>query len=186
MVDNYLDIAAVNGRLRAGHDIHVFGNLRDRLEDVVTEFQQLRKSLGHRNRALDSKRGGGCFVLMPFEESLQGVYEDHIARVCGSLGISVTRGDQIFSVAPIMEDVLEAVATSRYIIADLTNSNPNVFYELGICHALGKKVILITQGTDVPFDVRHIRHIRYEYTPRGMLVFEQVLQQTLQNLQLDL
>jgi hypothetical protein len=85
-----------------------------------------------------------------------------------------------------MEDVLEAVATSRYIIADLTNSNPNVFYELGICHALGKKVILITQGTDVPFDVRHIRHIRYEYTPRGMLVFEQVLQQTLQNLQLDL
>jgi hypothetical protein len=58
-----------------------------------------------------------------------------------------------------------------------------VFYELGVCHAMGKNVILVTQKTDVPFDVRHIRHIRYEYTPRGMQAFEATLSETLRTLQ---
>ena len=65
------------------------------------------------------------------------------------------------------------------MLADLTDGNPNVFYELGICHAMGKKVVLITQNAEVPFDVRHIRHIRYEYTPRGMQAFEAALRETL-------
>jgi len=56
-----------------------------------------------------------------------------------------------------MDDIREAVVTARVIIADLTDHNPNVFYELGICHALGKDVILITQDSEVPSDVRHIQ-----------------------------
>jgi len=79
-----------------------------------------------------------------------------------------------------MDDVLEAVSTARYIIADLTDHNPNVFYEVGICHALGKNVVLITQDSKVPFDLSHIRHIRYEYTPQGMVSFERVLSKTLE------
>jgi guanylate kinase len=185
MVDNYLDIAAVNGRLRAGEDVLVLANLRDQLDKVVAGFHQLRESLYSPTRLLDNKRGGGCFVLMPFKESLRAVYEDHIAKVCRDLGISVTRADQIFSISPVIDDVREAVLTARYIIADLTDANPNVLYELGICHSLGKKVILVTQNSDVPFDVSHIRRIRYEYTPRGMQTFENVLQQTLQALQID-
>jgi guanylate kinase len=183
MVDNYLDIAAVNGRLRAGEDIVVMANLRDRLEDVAAEFTHLQSSLRPLDPALRSQRGGGCFVLMPFRDQLRPVYEDHVAKVCGDLGLTVTRGDQIFSAKPIMDDVRDAVISARYVIADLTDGNPNVFYELGICHALGKNVILITQNEDVPFDVRHIRHIRYEYTPRGMLAFELALKSTLQALQ---
>lgn len=116
---------------------------------------------------------------MPFRDELKPVYEDHIAKVCIELGLSVTRADQIFSARPIMEDVRESVITSRFIIADLTDGNPNVFYELGICHAFGKDVILITQNQEVPFDIRHIRHIRYEYTPWGMQLFERTLKATL-------
>jgi guanylate kinase len=182
MVDNYLDIAAVNGRLRAGEDILVLANLRDRLADVVSAFQKLRSRLPSSARASLSTRGNGCFVLMPFKESMRPVYDDHIVKICGELGITVTRADQIFSTAPVMEDVREAVTTARYILADLTDGNPNVFYELGICHAMGKKVVLMTQGAEVPFDVRHIRHIRYEYTPRGMQGFEAALRETLKAL----
>ncbi|MCR4320346.1 MAG: hypothetical protein NUV74_08460 [Candidatus Brocadiaceae bacterium] len=180
MVDNYLDIAAVNGRLRAGEDIAVIGNLRDQLEVAVAAFHQLRASLRPSARTMHKERGGGGFVLMPFKDSLRAVFDDHIVKVCNELGITVTRADQIFSAEPLMEDVRDAVLTARYIVADLTDSNPNVFYELGICHALGKKVILVTQSAEVPFDVRHIRHIRYEYTPRGMQTFETALRETLQ------
>jgi len=81
-----------------------------------------------------------------------------------------------------MDDIREAVVTARVIIADLTDHNPNVFYELGICHALGKNVILITQDRNVPSDVRHIRYFHYEYTPPGMEQLERALERTLRGL----
>jgi len=66
------------------------------------------------------------------------------------------------------------------VIADCTGRNPNVFYEIGLAHASGKPVILITQNSDdVPFDIRHLRYIQYDYTPRGMRVFEKRLVDTL-------
>lgn len=178
MVDNFLDIAAVNGRLRSGEDIKVICNLHDRLRDAVVQFEDIR-SRRPVGRGGARERGGGCFVLMPFRDELKPVFDDHIRPVCGSVGLSVVRADQIFSVRPIIDDIREAVLSARFIIADLTDANPNVFYEIGICHALGKDVILITQESKVPFDLGHIRHIRYEYTPRGMAQFEESLRNTL-------
>jgi len=81
-----------------------------------------------------------------------------------------------------MDDIVEAVRNSRIVVADLTCRDPNVFYETGICHALGKDVILITQDEDVPFDLKHIRHIFYEYTPRGMKRFEKTLKETIKSI----
>jgi guanylate kinase len=182
MVDNYLDIAAVNGRLRAGEDVKVIANRHDALESAVGQVERWRQSL----RPLSQNRGsgsGGCFVLMPFKQELRPIYEDHLVKVCKALSISVTRADQIFATGPVMDQVREQVSSARYVIADLTDNNPNVFYELGICHAIGKQVVLMTQNTEVPFDVRHLRHIRYQYTPRGMLDFEDALMSTLQALQ---
>ena len=76
----------------------------------------------------------------------------------------------------IVEDIWESINRARILIADLTGKNPNVFYEVGIAHTVGKEVILTTQNIDdVPFDLRHLRHIQYTYTPRGMEAFEQQL-----------
>lgn len=183
MVDNYLDIAAVNGRLRAGEDIIVLSNYHDKLEKSLDYFLTKWQKLSPISANVSRNKASGCFVLMPFNAQFQPVYDDHIVKVCGSLGITVTRADQIFSVGPFMEDILESVLTSKFIIGDLTDRNPNVFYEVGICHALGKKVILITQENDVPSDLRHFRYIRYMYTPRGMELFEDTLKQTLQGIQ---
>ena len=79
-----------------------------------------------------------------------------------------------------MSDVWEAMNSARVIVADCTGRNPNVFYEIGVAHTLGRTVILITQNdSDVPFDLQAIRYIQYEYTPRGMTLFEKALAQTL-------
>ena len=72
------------------------------------------------------------------------------------------RADDIWDHHAIIQDVVDLIDKSSIVICDCTNRNPNVFYEIGVAHALGKEVILITQsGEDVPFDLAHIRHIRY-------------------------
>lgn len=63
----------------------------------------------------------------------------------------------------IMSDVWRLTNEAIVIIADLSGSNPNVFYEVGLAHAIGKPVILLTSDTkDIPFDVRDIRAIHYD------------------------
>lgn len=120
-----------------------------------------------------------CFVLMPFRDDLRPVYDDHIRPVIEGLSLRCQRADDIFRHTAIIEDIWESINKARFLIADLTGKNPNVFYEVGVAHTVGKDVILITQSIDdVPFDLRHLRHIQYSYTPRGMEGFEQQLQNT--------
>ena len=62
----------------------------------------------------------------------------------------------------------------------MTDRNPNVFYETGVAHTVGKEVILITQSmNDVPFDLKHLRCIVYDYTPRGIQFLESNLKNTI-------
>lgn len=122
------------------------------------------------------------FVLMPFTEELKSVYQDHIRKVAKSLNLKVARADDFFTTHAIMLDIWTAICAVRLIIADCTNRNPNVFYEIGLAHTIGKKVVLITQNKDdVPFDLRHLRYIDYEYTPRGMKEFEKRLTETIKS-----
>ena len=119
-------------------------------------------------------------VLMPFEPKLKPIYDDHIKRVANELHLSVARADEFFSQKSVMSEIWSIIALTSIVIADCTNKNPNVFYEIGIAHAIGKPVILITQNSDdVPFDLKHIRYIQYDYTPRGMEKFETDLYKTI-------
>ena len=121
------------------------------------------------------------FVLMPFTDALQPVYTDHIQKVVADLNMTVARADDFFTADSIISDIWNAISDARIVVADCTGRNPNVFYEIGISHTLGKRVILMAQSTDdVPFDLRHIRTIIYQYTPRGMEAFEKSLRDTLE------
>lgn len=120
------------------------------------------------------------FILMPFDAQLKPVYEDHIVESARKLGLRAARGDDFFTSHSVMRDIWNAVMSARVVVADCTGRNPNVFYEIGLAHAVGKPVILITQSVDdVPFDIRHLRYIQYDYTPRGMRIFEERIMETL-------
>lgn len=122
------------------------------------------------------------FMAMPFVEMLKPIYEDHIKNVVKKTKLDVVRGDDIFTANSVMEDVWSAINGARIVIAECTGRNPNVFYEIGMAHTIGKPIILITQNSnDVPFDLRHIRYIKYDYTPRGMKDFESSLKKTLEH-----
>ena len=122
------------------------------------------------------------FVVMPFAGTLRPIWEDHIKAVTVALDLSASRADDFFTSHAIVADVWNAVCNARVVVADCTGRNPNVFYEIGLAHVVGKPVILITADeSDVPFDLRHYRYIAYDYTPRGMQVFEAALRSTLVN-----
>jgi hypothetical protein len=159
------------GRPTRDIDIAELPGVREELEEVQDNNRRFR-SRGLEKSSEESPRPGGvqrCFVLMPFNHTdLQYVYETIVAPAASKYGIC-ERGDDAFGSNVIMEDVLSKIKLCTFAIADLTGQNANVFYELGICHALRKPVLLLSQKVeDLPFDLRHRRVIFYEYSPPGI------------------
>ena len=71
-----------------------------------------------------------------------------------------------------MFDVFDEILRARFVIADLTGSNPNVFYELGIAHALKRNVVLLKRsGSVVPLDLHGIRHFGPKIASKGSANF---------------
>jgi len=99
---------------------------------------------------------------MPFDSALNNVYDAVQNVVEDYCGLTCLRADEIAKPERITEDIWAAINESRFLIADLTNLNPNVFYEVGLAHALNKPVILMTQGQDIPFDLRQVRYLEYD------------------------
>ena len=62
----------------------------------------------------------------------------------------------------IMDQVWQGIRGADAVVADITGENPNVFYEIGLAHALGKEVILISQKSEAPFDIRSSRRFTYD------------------------
>ncbi len=103
-----------------------------------------------------------AFVLMPFEEEFENIYDYLIHDPLSKAGYEVKRADDILSQRNIMEDIVQSISGSDLIIADLSTANPNVYYELGLAHAFKKKVILLAQEIkEVPFDLQSYRVISY-------------------------
>jgi hypothetical protein len=104
-----------------------------------------------------------CFVLMPFGSNFDAYYRDIIKEAVTDAGLSPLRADEVYGTSAIIQDIWNQIWRARIVVADVTSRNPNVAYELGICHALGVPTVIITQRIDdVPFDFRHIRCIVYE------------------------
>lgn len=104
-----------------------------------------------------------CFVLMPFgREWSDRVYKSLLRENIESLGLQCLRADNLKG-AIVMEDIWIKINQAAFIIADVTERNPNVMYEMGIVHSIGKPAILITQDVDnIPFDFKHLRHYEYK------------------------
>lgn len=103
-----------------------------------------------------------AFVLMPFAPDFDDVFAHIIRTPLEEEGFSVQRADESRGTRNIMHDVVDGIASADLVVADLTGANPNVYYELGIAHALGRRTILLAQDLEeVPFDLRAYRVITY-------------------------
>jgi hypothetical protein len=69
------------------------------------------------------------------------------------------KADEIFAPANyITKNIWQLINRSSLLIADVTITNPNVFYELGIAHTIGRDVIIIPQNKDdIPFDIQSLQ-----------------------------
>jgi len=103
------------------------------------------------------------FVLMPFSNSFNDIYHLAIKQAVESCGLFCQRVDEQHFTESILEMIISNIKRARFIIADMTNCNPNVFYEVGYAHALEKPIIFLTQDdpNKIPFDLKQKPHIVY-------------------------
>lgn len=119
----------------------------------------------------ESQFQSDIFMITPFRPQFDSLYQTIIRPAVNSLNLTIKRGDDFASVTGvIINEIWAALNACRLVIAETTEVNANVYYELGIAHTLGKPAILLTQERDVeklPFDIRHLRFIVYENSPSG-------------------
>lgn len=133
------------------------------------EWPVFKVSTAKGKRAKATKKPvGSCFVLMPFKEPFETYYTVIIRPAIAAANLDVRRGDSLFTPTPIMGDVWKMIQDATVLVAELTGKNPNVFYELGLGHALGKPIVLISETMeDVPFDLQQLRVILYDKDDPG-------------------
>jgi hypothetical protein len=107
-----------------------------------------------------------CFVMMPFAAPLGDYYTKIYKPAIEKAGLRPVRADaDIFGTGKIIDQIWAGINAAKVLVAELTTRNPNVFYELGLAHALEKPVVLISSNeADIPFDLKHIRVIYYDMT----------------------
>lgn len=121
-------------------------------------------------------------AMMPFGTDFSAIYES-IQTAAAGVGLRCRRADDIWENAAIIQDVVALIDKSRIVICDCTGKNANVFYEAGIAHTLGREVILITQNEhDIPFDLRHLRYVRYLDNAEGRAELTTTLQARMQTI----
>lgn len=104
-----------------------------------------------------------CFVMMPFGNWFDRYYQEIYVPAIREAGFEPVRADELFSSGSVVEQIWEQIKKARLLLADLTDRNANVFYELGLAHAAKKPVVFTAPKVeDVPFDLRHLRVIIYD------------------------
>ena len=120
-----------------------------------------------------------CFVLMPFGSKpaaggatidFDAVYRELIAPAIGEAGLEPLRADEEMTGGVIHKPMFERLILCEFAVADLTTANANVFYELGVRHAVRPRSTLLlfaVGGTQLPFDVAPLRAVPYQLSPEG-------------------
>src|SRR5918996_979199 len=119
-----------------------------------------------------------CFVLMPFGKKpdtagsiidFDAVYKDLISLAISEADLDPLRADEEMTGGIIHKPMFERLILCEYAVADLTTANANVFYELGIRHAIRpwSTVLIFAEGGRLPFDVAPLRAIPYKLTVEG-------------------
>lgn len=143
-----------------GDKIRVVDASEDESSSSAAPSERIKK-LG---KAANISSNDTCFVMQPFAPPLGDYYDKIYKPAIEKAGLKPVRADaDIFGTGKIMDQVWDGICAAKVLVAELTTRNPNVFYELGLAHALEKPVVLISsREDDVPFDLQHIRVIYYD------------------------
>jgi tetratricopeptide (TPR) repeat protein len=120
-----------------------------------------------------------CFVLMPFGQKpdaagaiidFDAVYHDLIKPAVVEAGLEPVRADEEMTGGIIHKPMFERLILCEYAVADLTTANANVFYELGIRHAVrpSSTVLVFAEKSRLPFDVALLRGLPYPLSAAGV------------------
>jgi hypothetical protein len=121
-----------------------------------------------------------AFVVMQFGEPYDSLYTDVIHPVATAYGYAVQRADDVYGPGVILQDIVNGILQATVVIAEITPTNANVFYELGYSHALGKPTVLLAEReTKLPFDVSSYRCVFYDNSIGGKQTVERDLRRHL-------
>src|SRR5216683_4448543 len=144
------------------------GTKKSRKKTTRKKKTTTKRSVSHRTAAKRKARKKSaaaahkekeiCFTIMPFGGWLDDYYESIYCPAIEAAGLSPHRADDLFRPGTIVTDIWDYTKRAKLLLADLTGKNPNVFYELGLAHALKKPAILVAESMDdIPFDLRALR-----------------------------
>ncbi len=122
-----------------------------------------------------------AFVMMPYKEPFEDIYENVLEPAIVKCGLESVLAKNLEFAGSIPDEIQRQIKESSLCVADLTEVNPNVMYEVGIAITLGKPVVFITQGEmkDIPFDIRDRRVIEYRTDNAGREKLSENLSSTL-------
>lgn len=121
-------------------------------------------------------------VMMPFQAEFNNTF-DSIKQATTQVGLDCVRADNFWENQFIIQDIVDLISKAKIVICDFSTRNNNVFYEAGIAHTLGKEIIIITQSDDdVPFDLRHIRYIKYLNNTEGLFTLSEKIKSRIETL----
>lgn len=105
-----------------------------------------------------------AFVVMPFSEPWSDtVFKELIEPSVTGAGLTCIRGDAIVRVGDLTQNIWGAIMHAGIVVADVSALNPNVFYELGLAHALGKDAVILRQaGSKIPADIGGAHYHEYD------------------------
>ncbi|MEW6229703.1 MAG: hypothetical protein AB1700_16705, partial [Bacillota bacterium] len=125
-----------------------------------------------------------AFIVIQYTDEFNALYNEVIRPTCESYGLQAIRAADIYSTGQILEDIVRSIQECFVIIADVTPNNPNVFYEVGYAHGMGKATILLCdrKRDRLPFDISGFRTLFYDNTIGGKSAIESTLAKHLQAL----
>lgn len=163
--DNHLINSLFWENCYALHILDNFSNVINKLNFQEDNFMIIRpKNFVEINPIVNEKSG---VVLMPINDDWSnGVYTNFADA---ATGFELWRSDQAFNDDIVINTIWRMINNAYFVIADCTGRNPNVFYELGIAHTLGKPVFMCAQSrADFPFDIAHMRSYVYNLSINGL------------------
>jgi hypothetical protein len=155
-----------------------FGRLSDPIKDIISKLEdkerdsaqkEVAEAVGRKMRVSTPRFGSTMsvidfrkvFVVMPYHPKFEDTYYG-IKDACEKADLICTRVDEAVSPGTIIDQIYDSITSAGLIIADLTGSNPNIYYEIAVAHTLGKEVLLIArESSPLPFDLASQRVIFY-------------------------